>query len=134
MSLFSAICAHVTTLTHLAFIQKCYLYDLLLISVPNSMHIAYRKDLRQTLRHPSPVPNPKASESHPIFIITLYSNPDFTALFTWLCYWYLFGFTSFVLNRSALIFKMSPSEFSPKVFHLCIHKKTPDNSEKYTTL
>lgn len=67
---------------------------------------------------------------------SFHSYPDFTALYKWLCCRYLFGFTSLVLNRSAPIFKISPPEFSPEVFHLCIQINTHQTTMRniYNTL
>lgn len=49
---------------------------------------------------------------------------------------FLFGFTSFVLTRSSIVFNMSPSEFRPKDLYLYIHKKTQQKTVRnnYTAL
>lgn len=99
--LFSTISAYVTALTHLAIIHKLKTFVNYISTKWHTfprqiLFMCHRKDLGQTLRHPSPLPDPRLKGTLQIiitqaarhFFFFLNSKPDFTAYFKWLCYCY----------------------------------------------
>lgn len=140
-------------LTHLAIIHKLKTFVNYISTKWHTfprqiLSMCHRKDLGQTLRHPSPLPDPRLKGTLQIIttqaarhfffffflsLILLHISNDCT---TATAHTFLFGFTSFVLTRSSIVFNMSPSEFRPKDFYLNIHKKTKQKTVRnnYTAL